>query len=238
MRTAAIVPAAGRGDRLGPGVPKALRPLGGAPLLVHAVRSLAQAPSVDLVVVAAPVDEVAGVERLLADFEWSAEVTVVAGGADRRQSVAHGLAALPADVEIVLVHDAARPLAPSELAEAVVGTVRARADACVPVVPLIDTVKEVRGDTVVRTLDRSQLRAVQTPQGFRRAVLAKAHAWAGTADPAEVATITDDAALVERVGGCVVTVPGAPEAFKITQPTDLLLAEALLARRRADGVRA
>jgi 2-C-methyl-D-erythritol 4-phosphate cytidylyltransferase len=238
MRTAAIVPAAGRGDRLGPGVPKALRPLGGAPLLVHAVRALAQAPSVELVVVAAPVDDVHTVERLLADFEWGAEVVVVAGGVDRRQSVAHGLAALPADVEIVLVHDAARPLAPSELAEAVAVTVRTRADACIPVVPLVDTVKQVVGDQVVRTLDRSQLRAVQTPQGFRRSVLAKAHAWAATADPAEVATITDDASLVERIGGCVVTIPGAPEAFKVTQPSDLLLGEAFLARRRADGARA
>lgn len=191
----------------------------------------------DLVVVAAPTDEVVAVERLLADFEWGAEVVVVPGGVDRRQSVAHGLAALPPDVEIVLVHDAARPLAPPELAEAVAATVRDRAEACVPVVPLADTVKEVAGDQVVRTLDRSQLRAVQTPQGFRRTVLAKAHAWAATADPEETAKITDDASLVERIGGCVATIPGVQEAFKVTQPNDLLLAEALLARRRADGAR-
>ena len=238
MRTAAIVPAAGRGERLGPGVPKALRLLGGAPLLVHAVRSLARARAVDLVVVAAPEADVAAVERLLADFEWGADVLVTAGGEHRHESVARALANLPADVDVVLVHDAARPLAPPELAEAVAATVRARADACVPVVPLADTVKEIDADdTVVRTLERALLRAVQTPQGFRRPALAKAHAWAASASPEELATITDDAGMIERLGGCVVAIPGAEEAFKVTRPLDLLLAEALLARRRADGAR-
>ncbi len=237
MRTAAIVPAAGRGERLGPGLPKALRPLGGAPMLVHAVRALARARAVDLVVVAAPAADVAAVERLLADFEWGAEVSVVPGGDDRLQSVGRALASLPADVDVVLVHDAARPLAPPELAEAVAATVRARADACIPVVPLADTVKEVADDNVVRTLDRTMLRGVQTPQGFRRAVLAKAHAWAAEASPEERATVTDDAGLVERLGLCVATIPGAEEAFKVTRPLDLLAAEALLARRRVDGAR-
>ncbi len=237
MRTAAIVPAAGRGERLGPGVPKALRLLGGAPLLVHAVRALARARAVDLVVVAAPPSDVAAVERLLADFEWGAEVRVTPGGDHRHQSVARALAGLPADIDVVLVHDAARPLAPPELAESVAATVRARADACVPVVPLPDTVKEIAGETVVRTLDRSVLRAVQTPQSFRRAALARAHAWAAEASAEELDTITDDAGMVERLGGCVVTIPGAEEAFKVTRPLDLLLAEAVLARQRADGAR-
>jgi 2-C-methyl-D-erythritol 4-phosphate cytidylyltransferase len=237
MRTAAIVPAAGRGERLGPGLPKALRPLGGAPLLVHAVRALARARGVSLVVVAAPGPDVADVERLLADFEWGADVEVVPGGTHRHASVGLALDALPADVDIVLVHDAARPLAPPELAEAVAATVRQHADACVPVVPLADTIKEIANDTVVRTLDRTRLRAVQTPQGFRRAALAKAHAWAAEASDAELATITDDAGLVERLGMCVTTIAGAEEAFKVTRPLDLVVAETLLARRRADGVR-
>ncbi|HZC26032.1 MAG TPA: 2-C-methyl-D-erythritol 4-phosphate cytidylyltransferase [Actinopolymorphaceae bacterium] len=237
MRTAAIVPAAGRGERLGPGVPKALRQLGGAPLLVHAVRALSRARSLDLVVVAAPAADVAAVERLLADFEWSAEVQVVAGGADRHESVGLALAALPADVDVVLVHDAARPLAPTELVEAVAATVRSRADACIPVVPLADTVKEIAADSVVRTLDRTMLRAVQTPQGFRRAALAKAHAWAAGAGAEVRASITDDAGLIERLGLCVVAIPGAEEAFKVTRPLDLLAAEALLVRQRADGAR-
>ncbi|WP_020578976.1 2-C-methyl-D-erythritol 4-phosphate cytidylyltransferase [Actinopolymorpha alba] len=237
MRTAAIVPAAGRGERLGPGTPKALRTIGGAPLLVHAVRALARARAVDLIVVAAPSDDVLAVERLLADFEWGAEVRVLPGGEDRRESVARALAALPAEVDVVLVHDAARPLAPPELVDAVAAAVRERADACVPVVPLADTVKEVAGGTVVRTLDRQQLRAVQTPQGFRRFLLAKAHAWAAEAGEQELATITDDAGLVEKLGGCVVAIPGAEEAFKVTRPLDLVVAEALLAKQRADGAR-
>ncbi|MGW0228218.1 2-C-methyl-D-erythritol 4-phosphate cytidylyltransferase [Actinopolymorpha singaporensis] len=241
MRTAAIIPAAGRGERLGPGVPKALRELGGAPLLVHAVRAVDRARSVDLVVVAAPPDDPAAVERLLADYEWIGEVLVVAGGLDRQQSVARALVSLPEDVDVVLVHDAARPLAPPELVDAVAATIRRGAAACVPVVPLADTVKVVADDQVVRTLDRSSLRAVQTPQGFRRGVLAAAHAAFQQALAAgglpEVPPVTDDAGMVERQGVPVVAVPGSEEAFKVTRPLDLLTAEALLTRRRAAGAR-
>jgi 2-C-methyl-D-erythritol 4-phosphate cytidylyltransferase len=233
MRTAAIIPAAGRGERLGPGIPKALRVLGGAPLLVHAIRAVDQARSVDLVVVAAPPDDVTAVERLLADYEWGSDVHVVPGGQDRHGSVARALATLPADVDVVLVHDAARPLAPPELVDAVAMTIRHGADACVPVVPLADTVKVVAGDKVLRTLDRSELRAVQTPQGFRRAALATAHAWAAGLPVDELSVITDDAGLVECHGVSVVAIPGAEEAFKVTRPLDLLVAEALLTRRRA-----
>src|SRR5205085_1852747 len=107
MRTAAVVPAAGRGERLGPGTPKALRELGGLPMLVHAVRTLARARYVDAVVVAAPPGEVAAVQALLRDHEVPAEVTVVAGGATRQESVALAVASLPPEVTIILVHDAA-----------------------------------------------------------------------------------------------------------------------------------
>lgn len=240
MTTAAIVPAAGRGERLGPGTPKALRPLGGAPLLVHATRSLALSRVVDLVLVAVrpEPESIAEAERLLADFEWGADIRVVPGGADRRLSVEQALTRLPGDVDVVLVHDAARPLAPPELADAVVARIRSGAVACIPALPvsdLVGTVKEVEDDTVVRTLDRNGLYAIQTPQGFRRDVLTKAHAWAATATPAELAPMTDDAALVERIGLPVAVVPGSGEAFKVTRPLDLTVAEALLARRRADG---
>lgn len=232
MRIAAVVPAAGRGERLGPGAPKALRDIGGAPMLLHAVRTLAQARLVDIVVVAAPLDEIASVRALLADSNGPAEVTVVAGGAHRQESVRLALAALPADVEGVLVHDAARPLAPVELVDAVAAAVRDGAEAVVPVLPVVDTVKEVdAAGQVVRTVDRSVLRAVQTPQGFHRTTLEEAHA----AAPDEQAT--DDAGLVERLGRPVVVVPGAEEAFRVTRPIDLLLAEALLARRRAEALR-
>ncbi len=216
---AVLVPAAGAGVRLGPGGPKALRLLAGETLLVHAVRRVAAAPSVRAVVVAAPAAEVEAVRRLLAPV---APVTVVAGGAERQQSVAAALGAVPDGPDIVLVHDAARALAPASLVEAVAAAVRGGHDAVIPVLPVVDTVKEVAPDgTVLGTVDRSVLRAVQTPQGFRRAVLTAAHAAA--ADP-----LTDDAGLVEKQGLRVVCVPGSDHALKITRPVDLALAEHLL----------
>lgn len=234
MRTAALVPAAGRGERLGPGTPKALRPLGGVPMLVYAVRVLAAARAVDLVVVAAPPADVTGVRRTLADHHVGAEVRVVPGGQTRQDSVRRALADLPVDVDVVLVHDAARPLVPVDLVERVAGAVRAGAPAVVPGLPLADTVKQVDpAGRVVHTPDRSVLRAVQTPQGFRRDVLEAAHAAPGAGGA------TDDAGLVEAHGTAVTVVPGAAEAFKVTGPLDLVLAEAVLARRRAEhaGVR-
>jgi 2-C-methyl-D-erythritol 4-phosphate cytidylyltransferase len=216
---AVLVPAAGAGLRLGPGGPKALRLLDGEPLLVHAVRRVAAARSVRMIVVAAPVAELDAVRELLATV---APVTVVAGGAERQQSVAAALAAVPPDLEIVLVHDAARALTPPQLFEEVASAVRGGRPAVVPVLPVVDTIKEVGpGEVVLGTVDRSVLRSVQTPQGFRRAVLVAAHG-AGL-DPH-----TDDAGLVEKAGVPVTCVPGSELAMKITRPLDLILAEALL----------
>ncbi|MFH8381145.1 2-C-methyl-D-erythritol 4-phosphate cytidylyltransferase [Kitasatospora sp. NPDC018058] len=239
---AAVVPAAGRGERLGPGAPKALRELGGVPLLVHAVRALARSRAVGLVVVAAPADGVAEVVALLDSHGLDGkDIRVVAGGATRQESVRLGLDAIPEDVEIVLVHDAARPLVPVEVVDAVAAAVRAGAEAVVPAVPLADTVKRVepnpgRPEPVVDTPERATLRAVQTPQGFDRATLVEVHAKAlaeEAAGGADAPAVTDDAGLVERYGGRVVVVPGHEEAFKVTRPLDLVLAEAVLARRRA-----
>lgn len=236
--TAAVVPAAGRGERLGPGAPKALRLLGGVPMLVHAVRALATARSVDLVVIAAPEDGVADVVALLAAHNLLdsapgvAPSMVVSGGETRQDSVARALVSLPTEVDVVLVHDAARPLVPTSLIDAVAAAVRAGAPAVVPGIPVADTVKQVDADgTVVTTLDRSALRAIQTPQGFTRQVLSAAHAASDPDLPA-----TDDAGLVEAQGVPVLVVPGDEEAFKVTRPIDLVLAEAVLARRRAAGV--
>ncbi len=214
------MPAAGLGVRLGPGEPKALRELAGEPLLVHAVRMLRSAPSIGPVVVAAPAPDVEAVSRLLAAYD----VVVVPGGSDRQASVRSALAALEPGIELVLVHDAARCLTPRQVIEAVVAALRAGADAVVPVLPIVDTVKHVDGVRVLGTVDRGALRAVQTPQGFRRQVLESAHAAGRSA-------ATDDAGLVEALGGRVTTVPGNDEAFKITRPLDLLLAEAVLAAR-------
>ncbi|WP_262282737.1 2-C-methyl-D-erythritol 4-phosphate cytidylyltransferase [Micromonospora sp. MA102] len=217
---AVLVPAAGAGVRLGPGAPKALRPLAGEPLLVHAVRRIAAAPSVHTIVVAAPAADVESVRLMLAPV---APVTVVPGGAERQASVAAALAAVPAGPEIVLVHDAARALTPPALVESVAAAVRAGHGGVIPVLPVVDTVKEVDADErVLGTVDRAALRAVQTPQGFRRSVLTAAHEAAG--DP-----LTDDAGLVEKLGVPVVCVPGSELALKITRPFDLALAEHLLA---------
>ena len=216
---AVLVPAAGAGLRLGPGGPKALRLLAGEPLLVHAIRRVAAAASVRQIVVAAPAADVEAVRLLLAPV---APVTVVAGGAERQESVALALAAVPADIAIVLVHDAARALTPPSLIESVAAAVRGGLPAVIPVLPVVDTVKEVGpGEVVLGTVDRSVLRSVQTPQGFRHEVLAAAHAAA--ADP-----LTDDAGLVEKAGLPVTCVPGSELAMKITRPLDLILAEALL----------
>lgn len=150
----------------------------------------------------------------------------VAGGATRSESVRNGLAAVPDDATVVCVHDAARPLASGELFAAVVAAVRAGADAAVPAVAVTDTVKIVDSDgRVVGTPDRSTLVAVQTPQAFRAAALRRAHGGGGDG--------TDDAALVEAVGGVVVTVPGEPWNRKITQADDLVHAREWLVRRRS-----
>lgn len=226
--TAVIVPAAGRGERLGPGAPKALRTLAGQPILLHAVRNLATARGLDLIVVAVPEESCEEARALLQGIDIP--ITIVSGGETRQDSVARALLALPSEVDVVLVHDAARPLVPSEVVDRVVGAVRAGAQAVIPTLGVVDTVKEVDGDGVVRaTLDRARLQAVQTPQGFARDVLQRAHAASDGGDA------TDDAGMVERMGVIVQTVPGHEEAFKITRPLDLVLAEAILARRRAAG---
>jgi 2-C-methyl-D-erythritol 4-phosphate cytidylyltransferase len=234
VRCAAIVPAAGRGERLGPGAPKALRTIAGAPILLHAVRGLLDSGAVDMVVVAAPPPSVdpQGIEttrEMLAIFGDA--VLIVSGGDTRQASVALALAAVPAEAEVLLVHDAARALTPPALIAEVVGAVRGGAGAVIPVLPVTDTIKAVdpSGTAVTGTVDRAGLRAVQTPQGFRREVLLKAHE-AGALDSAETCA-TDDAGLVERIGLPVAVIPGHVEAFKVTTRFDLLLAEAVLAAR-------
>jgi 2-C-methyl-D-erythritol 4-phosphate cytidylyltransferase len=189
-------------------------------LLEYALRPFAAHPAVRDLVVVAPVGQLEASARMAGDA-----VTVVPGGATRQRSVSAGLAALAADVETVLVHDVARPFVPAEVIDRVLAALAAGADAVIPARPVTDTIKRVAaGGVVAETLDRSALWAVQTPQGFGRKVLVAAH------DAAPDGDVTDDAGLVEARGGTVVVVDGADEAFKITRPWDLVLAEAVAAR--------
>ncbi|MFE6965949.1 2-C-methyl-D-erythritol 4-phosphate cytidylyltransferase [Agromyces sp. NPDC057679] len=230
---AVIVVAAGSGTRLGHAEPKAFVPLGTDTVLAAAVSgvlAMRQAPHLVLVV---PGDRVeAARRRFAADAATAGAVLdVVAGGSSRQESVAAGLAVLPAAVETVLVHDAARALTPALLFDEVAAAVRARGHGIVPALDVVDTVKRVADDgRVVETVDRSSLRAVQTPQGFPRSSLDHAYATAH-------GEFTDDAALVAAAGLVVETVPGDVRAFKITVPADLRRAEQLLAEQRAAAQR-
>jgi 2-C-methyl-D-erythritol 4-phosphate cytidylyltransferase len=202
-----IVVGAGRGDRFGR--PKQFCTLAGERVVDHACVLLRAA--CDGVVVVLP-----------SGVPWDGDpgVAAVVGGATRAESVRRGLGAVPEDADVVLVHDAARPLATPAICEAVIAAVHDGADASVPVIPVADTIKRVDGARVIETVDRADLVAVQTPQAFRGHALRAAHAGGDDA--------TDDAALVEAMGGTVVVVPGDVRNIKITTPDDLLVAAALL----------
>lgn len=224
MSVACIVVAAGRGERLGQQRPKAFVEIGGRPLVWHSLQALARSARVSHIVVVAP-------DGYDGDPALNGADAVVPGGATRQHSVANGLAALPPGTEVVLVHDAARCLAPPELYDAVADDVLAGHDAVVPGVAVVDTLKVVDAvGRVTATPDRAELRAVQTPQGFRRAVLDRAHTAAVERGDIDA---PDDASLVERLGLPVHVVAGHADAFKVTRPQDLLLAETVLARRAA-----
>ncbi|TJZ76365.1 2-C-methyl-D-erythritol 4-phosphate cytidylyltransferase [Rhodococcus oryzae] len=214
-RVIALVPAAGRGERLGEGIPKAFVTLRGVSMLRLAVDGLIESGVVDRVVVIVPADRIDSVRAELPDG-----VDIVAGGAERTDSVRAGLAAAE-DADLLLVHDAARALTPPPLIARVVAELRAGRDAVVPALPVSDTIKTVDLlGAVTGTPERSELRAVQTPQGFTADLLRRAYAAADS-------LATDDAGLVERIGGRVRTIVGDPLAFKITTPLDLALARAL-----------
>ena len=221
--TVAVVPAAGSGERLAAGVPKAFFHLDGRTLVERAVSGLLESGVVDHVVVAVPADRTDQAKLIL-----GRAATVVAGGANRGESVGRALAAF-ADAEepnFVLVHDAARALTPPGLVVRVVEALRAGHSAVVPALPLSDTVKAVDANGVVLgTPERTGLRAVQTPQGFATELLRRAYQRAADLTAAD---FTDDASLVEHIGGQVQVVDGDPLAFKITTRLDVLLAQAIV----------
>ena len=211
-----MVVAAGSGTRLGADIPKAFVTVAGRTLLEHALDRVAASGVVDDVVVVLPPDAPPSLLPVILQ-----KCRVVAGGATRQESVRRGLEALPGDADVVLVHDAARCLAPPSLIGAVVAAVRAGHDAVVPAIAVPDTIRSLDGGAV----DRARLRAVQTPQGFSRQALLAAHASTG----GDHSGATDDATLAERCGSVVHVIEGDPLAFKVTTPLDLRLATAVLA---------
>ena len=211
-------------------MPKAFVSVAGRELLLHTVDRLLAA-GVDRVVVSVASDQLSRTRQLLDDQLRVDRLTVVVGGADRTASVAAALAAAGADADIVLVHDAARALAPVSLIRSVVDAVRAGSRAVIPVLPVTDTMRGVRSDgSLAGVVDRELLRVVQTPQGFEADVLRQAHARAA----AEKSSATDDAGLVDALGIPIGTVPGDRAAFKITTAADLAEAERLMATNAPD----
>lgn len=219
-----VVVAAGRGERLG-GVPKQYRELAGVPMLLRSIRPFASHPDVVHVSVVIAGSDAAAPPEWLETLAGIA-LTVVAGGAERSDSVAAGLAALPPACAVVLIHDAARPFVERSVIDEVIATARSGRGA-IAAVRVSDTLKECIGEsagdarTVVRTVPRERMWRAQTPQGFPRALLESAYAAAAR----DGVRATDDAALVERTGADVRVVPDSPRNFKVTTPDDLVLAE-------------
>lgn len=241
-----VLVAAGRGERLGADTPKAFVELGGRTLIEHCIATVTALAGGGHLVVVVPESLASDALAIIADrapagSSW--EISVTPGGRERHESVRFGLGALPDHVDVVLVHDAARPLAPLSLFERVAAEVRRTGDAVIPALPVADTLKRVSADRLVHeTVDRAPLVAVQTPQGFPLQALAVAHDRLGSAVPGGAATVgepnavradepTDDAEVVQRAGGIVRTVAGDTLAHKLTTPGDLALLEALLAHQ-------
>lgn len=211
---AVVIPAGGSGERLGAKIPKALVQLGGKTLIEHAVNNMA--PVANQIIVAAPLGFEEQFQQLL-----GSEVLVITGGLTRTLSVKNALPHISKENEFILVHDAARALATTELAMRVIDSLRAGEKAVVPGLEVVDTIKRIDADNyVTKTMDRSKLRAIQTPQGFTRKLLKKAHT-----SPDDV---TDDAGLVEDRGIDVKVIVGEERALKITTIHDLAIAERLL----------
>ena len=230
----AVLTAAGSGSRLGCEVPKALVDLSGRPLVWWAARGL-RAGGVGTIVVTAPA---ASLDEFRAGIADIGGVEVVAGSDRSRQaSVALGLAALGQrnEGDVVLVHDAARPLTPAQVTARVIDAVRAGASAVIPVLPVTDTLKSVDASGVVTgTPRRADMVAVQTPQGFRWDVLMRAHEAGASLGADEAVAATDDAGLVEAIGAVVHTVAGDERSLKVTRPLDLSLAQLLAGQERLD----
>lgn len=248
-RRLSVLAAAGSGTRLGRHMPKALVEVGGAPMVLRALRGL-DAAGITHIAVTAPTDALVDFEQLIGSAlpDLSATVRVVAGGASRQASVAAGLRSLeqfrPDARTPVLIHDAARCLTPPALIDRVARAIENGANAVIPTLPVTDTIKPLatgthidEGDDALSPLDpsidRSRLRAVQTPQGFTWDVICRAHEYGASRAADESSAATDDAGLVEALGLTVMSIAGDTMAFKVTTELDIALAQACLDHRYA-----
>ncbi|MDR0671988.1 MAG: 2-C-methyl-D-erythritol 4-phosphate cytidylyltransferase [Oscillospiraceae bacterium] len=223
---AAVVPAAGQGRRMGEGTDKLFRDVAGAPLLVHTLRALEACPDIDEVVVAARPDAFETIGALVRRFGLSKVRSIVRGGGSRPHSVLNGLLAVSPFASLAAVHDGARPLVtPALISETV--KLAAKTGAAAPAVPPKDTLKEARLSQVLSTPDRAAMMLVQTPQVFDLGLIKGAL----TRALREGWQITDDCAALERMGMSVFLSQGSYENIKVTTPEDLIICEALLARR-------
>jgi 2-C-methyl-D-erythritol 4-phosphate cytidylyltransferase/2-C-methyl-D-erythritol 2,4-cyclodiphosphate synthase len=217
---ALVVVAAGQGQRLGAGKPKAFVDLFGRPLLTHAIESIIALPDLAQLIIAVPESHLVEAAEIGAELIGDLEIDfeVVLGGDTRQASIANALAEINLASEIVLVHDAARALAPTGLFSSVAASVRANKTSSLPVMRVVDTIKRIDGSTILETVDREVLRSAQTPQGFLASDLKAAYA-------AAEGEFTDDAALMQAAGHTILAVDGDERAFKITTPADLAAAE-------------
>lgn len=227
---AVVLLAAGKGERLGADAPKAFVELAGKSLLGHCIYRALATKNLRQLIIAVPqshLEETLELEQQLSNE--SVNIRVVVGGATRQQSVAEALAVLSGGIEVVLVHDSARALAPTELFDRVADAVFENQTSVIPALPVSDTIKRHHGEVVLETIDRSELLRAQTPQGFLAKVLVDAHI-AATKD------FTDDAALVQDFGATVMTVSGEEAALKITTPSDLQSAYSYLVADARTGI--
>ncbi|MEN6376342.1 MAG: 2-C-methyl-D-erythritol 4-phosphate cytidylyltransferase [Smithella sp.] len=231
MKTVAIIPAGGAGRRFNSGTAKQYLNLQELPVLVHSLKVFEQAENIDEIILVAPAGDIKFVrEKLVATNNLEKVAKIVAGGAERQDSVRNGIAAIEGQCDIVVVHDGVRPFVTSEMIKRVVEAAR-EFQAAVIGVPAKDTIKETGGDDlVVKTVPRQNLWITQTPQAFRFNVLQKAYETACSDNYSG----TDDASLVERIGVKVKMIAGSYDNIKITTPEDLIIAEALL-KSRAGG---
>lgn len=227
MTTAAVIVAGGSGQRFG-SAGKAFAPVCGMPMAWWSLAAAAEATTIDEILLVCGEHSLAAARALLERFDSSKPVRISLGGPRRQDSALAGLSSTSDDVEIVAIHDAARPLIIGELFDRAVEAARLEGAAIVAV-PVSDTIKRVAGEIVLETLPRDELVAVQTPQAFRKALLLEAFSAAESAGT----TVTDEASLIESYGHPVRVVPGRNDNIKVTYPADLILAQALLAARLA-----